>query len=469
MTPGSPLNRIRAAALDAIVTVMREIFDVERCTLRLDVEGDTFPVLHESCVPPAHSLIGDRRVALRGQPVVEALLGGADQVVQPDTRAASNDPAFLRMLDLYDGMRAQIVTAVRRDGRLLGMISLHQLGRSRRWSAEETALALKAAELVARVIDEEARGGSERRRSAMTVRLRVDRRRSVLDEVSNSHNRIWPHLPPVAVVDPGEELTMDVRDGMDGRLSPSTTSGALHEVNLDSNHPLTGPVEIRGARVGDLLVVEPLAIEPKAFGATAVIPGFGLLGDLFERPFLVRWQIAGGVARSADLPGVAIRGRPFLGCVAVAPSVELLARAGAREAALAERGGFALPPLAARRRTGDRAVCIAGVAHDPAARERRQPRRAPGVRRQQVAPAGGRPRGDALDRRSALRPGRGRVLWHGHRGRRDGLLARLPAAPRGHALDAAFPGRRVLRAAGGRQAVVLHDDGHPACRRRRER
>lgn len=178
----------------------------------------------------------------------------------------------------------------------------------------------------------------------MTVRVRVDWRRSVLDDPTNSHNRIWPDLAPVAVVDPGDELTLDVRDGMDGQLSLRSTSGALRQVNLNSNHPLTGPVEIRGARAGDLLVVEPLAIETDGFGATAVMPGFGLLGDLFDDPFLVRWEIADGVARSADLPGVTIRGRPFLGCVAVAPSVELLRRAGAREAMLAERGGFVLAP-----------------------------------------------------------------------------------------------------------------------------
>jgi len=152
------IDQIRAAALDAIVAALREAFDVQRCTLRLDVEGDLLPVAHESRVPPAHSLIGDRRVALPGQPVIEALLGGAEQVVQPDTRAASDDPAFLRMLDLYDGMGAQIVTAVRCDGRLAGAISLHHLGGPRQWTARETELARAAAALVARMLDDEPGG-----------------------------------------------------------------------------------------------------------------------------------------------------------------------------------------------------------------------------------------------------------------------------------------------------------------------
>ena len=37
-------------------------------------------------------------------------------------------------------------------------------------------------------------------------------------------------------------------------------------------------------------------------------------------PLVVRWLIAGGVARSPDLPGVTIPGEPFMGVVGVAPS-----------------------------------------------------------------------------------------------------------------------------------------------------
>jgi GAF domain-containing protein len=149
------IDPIRAAALDAIVIALRQAFDVQRCTLRLEAEGEFLPVAHESCVPPAQPLIADRRVALPGQPVIEALLAGAEQVVQPDTRAASDDPAFLRMLDLYGGMGAQIVTPVRRDGRLAGAISLHHLGGPRQWTPQETALARAAAALVARMLDDQ--------------------------------------------------------------------------------------------------------------------------------------------------------------------------------------------------------------------------------------------------------------------------------------------------------------------------
>jgi formamidase len=178
----------------------------------------------------------------------------------------------------------------------------------------------------------------------MTLRIAVAREESIVRRPENSHNRIWPDLEPIASIDSGEEIELELRDGMDGQLSPSSDSAALKSIDLDANHPLTGPIEINGARPGDVLVVTPRRIEPGRFGTTAVIPGFGLLGDLFTEPYLVRWRIEDGVARSEELSGIAIRGRPFLGCVAVAPSQELFGEAARREQALADHGGAVLGP-----------------------------------------------------------------------------------------------------------------------------
>lgn len=178
----------------------------------------------------------------------------------------------------------------------------------------------------------------------MSLHVGVARNQSIVQQPRNSHNRIWPDLEPIATIEPGEQIELELRDGMDGQLSPSSDSSTLNTIDLDANHPLTGPIAITGAQPGDVLVVTPRRIEPDGFGTTAVIPGFGLLGDLFTEPYLVRWQVEDGVARSSELPGVAIRGRPFLGCVAVAPSPELFAEAARREQALADRGGFVLAP-----------------------------------------------------------------------------------------------------------------------------
>lgn len=152
MTDHDDTLRLRATALDAIVAALREQVGVDRCTLRLDVAGEYFPVVHEALTPGTGSLIGDRKVSLQGQPVVEAILGGAEQVVQPDCAVASDDPAFQAMLAHYGGLAAQIVTPVRKDAELLGIISLHHLGSPREWSERELALPRAGADLVRRLV-----------------------------------------------------------------------------------------------------------------------------------------------------------------------------------------------------------------------------------------------------------------------------------------------------------------------------
>jgi GAF domain-containing protein len=152
MTDYDRILLLRASALDAIVAALREHVGVDRCTLRLEVAGEYFPVVHEALTPGTGSLIGDRKVSLQGQPVVEAILAGAEQVVQPNCAAASDDPAFRAMLVHYGGLAAQIVTPVKDGDELLGIISLHHLGNPREWSERELALPRAGADLVRRLV-----------------------------------------------------------------------------------------------------------------------------------------------------------------------------------------------------------------------------------------------------------------------------------------------------------------------------
>ena len=116
---------------------------------------------------------------------------------------------------------------------------------------------------------------------------------------SAAHNRWHPGLEPVVTIAPGEELTLDTRDGIDGQLTAESTHADILELDLGLGHPLTGPVFVEGAEPGDVLVVELAGYETADFGVTAVIPGFGFLSDVFPDPYLVKWEIAGTVARSA--------------------------------------------------------------------------------------------------------------------------------------------------------------------------
>ena len=168
------------------------------------------------------------------------------------------------------------------------------------------------------------------------------------------HNRWHPDLEPLAEVDVDEEVRLETEDGLAGQLRRESTHADAGRLNLGLGHPLTGPLYVRGAEPGDVLEVQFLEYETTDFGTTALIPGFGYLADLFPDPYLVKWEIEDGVARSNELPGVAVPEETFAGVVGVAPSRALLEEFRAREEALRERGqavadsfpDTAVPPVA---------------------------------------------------------------------------------------------------------------------------
>jgi formamidase len=160
-----------------------------------------------------------------------------------------------------------------------------------------------------------------------------------------AHNRWHPDLEPVATVRAGETLTLEMRDGFDGQLTPESVHADAGRLSLGLGHPLTGPIYVEGAEPGDQLEAELVAYETADFGVTALIPGFGFLADLFPDPFLVKWQVTNGIARSSELPGVAVPGDVFAGVVGVAPSHELMEELRSREEEIAARGGPVADPL----------------------------------------------------------------------------------------------------------------------------
>jgi len=171
----------------------------------------------------------------------------------------------------------------------------------------------------------------------------------------HAHNRWHPALEPAAAVEPGQEVTLDCEDGLGGQLTRESTHADAGRLDLGAAHPITGPIFVEGAQPGNALEVEFLAYEPDDFGTTALIPGFGFLADLCTEPYVVKWEIAAGVGRSEELPGVAVPQDMFAGVVGVAPSEKRLAGYREREETLREAGQpvadampeAAFPPAAA--------------------------------------------------------------------------------------------------------------------------
>jgi formamidase len=178
--------------------------------------------------------------------------------------------------------------------------------------------------------------------------IAIDPSKPLGEEPETGHNRWHEAIDPVVEVDPGDTVVYETRDAVDGQLNPSSTSSDVGNVNLNVVHPLTGPVFVKGARPGDLLEATIVAIESDPWdhwGYTIEIPGFGFLREEFEEPYIAHWHLHGNdYAESEQIPGVRVPCSPFPGTFGLAPSGDLRRSVERREAALAERGGFALPP-----------------------------------------------------------------------------------------------------------------------------
>jgi formamidase len=124
-------------------------------------------------------------------------------------------------------------------------------------------------------------------------------------------------LAPIAVIAPGDEITVETADASDGQLTAGSTAADVPGLDFTRVNPVTGPFAIEGARPGDALVIDILDVSVASWGWTAVIPGFGLLADDFPDPHLRISTIADG--RAELLPGVSVPVVPMIGTIGVAP------------------------------------------------------------------------------------------------------------------------------------------------------
>ncbi len=126
-------------------------------------------------------------------------------------------------------------------------------------------------------------------------------------------------LPPRLEVDPGDTVVFQTRDAADGYYSPASTHADVAARGPFRGHPLTGPVRIKGAAAGDVLVVEIVDMKPAtSFGWTNIRPGRGLLPEAdFPKPFLQIWDLSDGTHAHMGRR-VAVPIEPFPGVLGVA-------------------------------------------------------------------------------------------------------------------------------------------------------
>ena len=127
-----------------------------------------------------------------------------------------------------------------------------------------------------------------------------------------------PATPPTMTIDPGAEIEVIVDGAFDdiediARVpTPFTPESEGHPLA-----PVTGPIAVRGARPGDSVAIDLLAIEPFGEGANAVLRDFGVLREEFAEPAIVACPIRDGKAWFAGR--VAIPLAPNLGTLSTMP------------------------------------------------------------------------------------------------------------------------------------------------------
>jgi acetamidase/formamidase len=132
---------------------------------------------------------------------------------------------------------------------------------------------------------------------------------------------VWDNAAaPALEVESGAVVELEAADASGGQLSPESTAADVAAMDFGLVNPITGPVFIRGAEPGDVLAVEILELRPKAWGWTAIIPGFGLLADEFTDPWLRISAVdpGQGTVRFAD--DITLPFSPFPGTIGVAPA-----------------------------------------------------------------------------------------------------------------------------------------------------
>jgi formamidase len=186
----------------------------------------------------------------------------------------------------------------------------------------------------------------------MTANLiEVDAQKSPADQSTPLHNRWHPLIPPVIEMDPCSDCTVQCLDFTGGQINPTDDARDVEGLVFDSVHPLTGPIAVRGAQPGDLLVVDILDVGPlDTWGFSMIFPGHlktGLLHEEFPNAAKAIWEFNAGVATSRQIPRVRLTPYMHPGLIGCAPDAKLLDEWNRRESELAKletQGLSALPP-----------------------------------------------------------------------------------------------------------------------------
>ncbi|MCI4662498.1 MAG: acetamidase/formamidase family protein [Neomegalonema sp.] len=192
----------------------------------------------------------------------------------------------------------------------------------------------------------------------------------------NVHNRWHPDIPIAVWVEPGDDFKIETYDWTGGQIKNDDNAADVRDVELEQVHYLSGPIGVKGAEPGDLLVVEILDIGAKddsLWGFNGFFSkqnGGGFLTNHFPLAQKSIWDFEGMFTRSRHVPGVKYAGLIHPGLIGCLPDRSMLDMWNSREKALFDTNPTRTPPLAALPNTQSAHMGkLTGEARDKAAAE----------------------------------------------------------------------------------------------------
>lgn len=137
-----------------------------------------------------------------------------------------------------------------------------------------------------------------------------------------------PDLTPRLSVSKGSRVRFATLDACSGTITGEDDVVTLEGIGaadvVTGGNPASGPIEVRGARPGDSLVVDILSIEVASTGFVNAFPGIGPLGAEIaeERTWVLQISSSDGSARRGALE---VPLRPMIGVIGVATDGETIA------------------------------------------------------------------------------------------------------------------------------------------------
>ncbi len=192
----------------------------------------------------------------------------------------------------------------------------------------------------------------------------------------NVHNRWHPDIPINVWVEPGDDFKIETYDWTGGQIKNDDDASDVRDVELEQVHYLSGPIGVKGAEPGDLLVVDILDIgakEEMLWGFNGFFSkknGGGFLTEHFPEAQKSIWDFDGMFTKSRHVPGVKYAGLIHPGLIGCLPDRKMLDMWNTRETKLFNTDPDRVPPLAALPNTQAAHMgAMKGEARDKAAAE----------------------------------------------------------------------------------------------------